>query len=283
MQIVDQIHNLRNILQVQRMSGKTIGFVPTMGYLHEGHLHLVEQARRQNEIVVASIFVNPLQFGPTEDLAAYPRDLERDARMLDEANCDVLFAPTVSEMYPEPIATTVEVAELGSVLCGVTRPTHFRGVTTVVCKLLNIVQPTRAYFGQKDAQQLILIRRMVSDLNIPTEIVGVSIVRESDGLAKSSRNVYLDTEARQHATILSQALFKAQEKIIQGERDAKKITDFIRATITGEPGVRIDYVEAVHRQTLQPMDTLAGPILIAVAAFVGKARLIDNIFLDIEI
>ena len=281
MQIIHTISQLRQYVQTAKQQGQTVGFVPTMGFLHEGHLHLVDTAKANNDVVVVSIFVNPLQFGPTEDFDAYPRDLNRDASLLRSHACDVLFAPSVEEMYPERILTTVEVEGLGQVLCGVSRPTHFKGVTTVVSKLLNIVQPTRAYFGQKDGQQLFIIQRMVRDLNIPVEIIGVPTVRETDGLAKSSRNIYLNQDERKHATILYRTLKWAEDKIQTGERNAHKLIQVMREKIESEPGVKLDYVGIVNTQSLQPVQKIEGHIMIAVAAYVGKARLIDNIQLTV--
>ncbi|WP_029420712.1 pantoate--beta-alanine ligase [Alicyclobacillus macrosporangiidus] len=282
MRRIDSIAELRGVIGAAKQSGKTVGFVPTMGYLHEGHLSLVDAARRDNDLVVVSIFVNPLQFGPNEDLDRYPRDLDRDSSLLEQRGCDVLFAPFVEEMYPRPMETMVEVTDLGRRLCGKTRPTHFRGVATVVSKLFHIVTPDRAYFGRKDGQQVVVIRRMVQDLNFPVEIVDVPTVREPDGLAMSSRNVYLTPEERPHATVLYRALQRAKERILAGERDGRAIAKAVGEMIAAEPGVKLDYAEAVHLDDLKPADVLEGCVMIAVAAYVGKARLIDNLQLIVE-
>jgi pantoate--beta-alanine ligase len=278
---IDRIQDLRKLLREERQSGKQIGFVPTMGYLHEGHMALVDRARKENDIVVTSVFVNPLQFGPNEDLDRYPRDLDRDAALLTQHGCDILFAPSVEEMYPKPMLTYVELPDLSRQLCGISRPTHFRGVATVVTKLFNIVQPDRAYFGQKDGQQVAVIRRMVEDLNIPVEIVTVPTVREPDGLAKSSRNVYLSPEERPHATVLYRALQAARAELENGERSAAALAKRMADMISAEPGVRLDYAEAVSLETLERPEKLSGPIMLAVAAYVGKARLIDNLQLHV--
>lgn len=279
--IIERIAELRNTLNKLRREGKTIGYVPTMGYLHEGHMRLVDTARKNNDVMVTSIFVNPLQFGPNEDLASYPRNLERDAALLEEHGCDILFHPTVEEMYPRPMATVVDLPNLGKPLCGQTRPIHFRGVATVVCKLFQIVQPDNAYFGQKDGQQVAIIRRMVDDLSIPVTIVTVPTVREPDGLAKSSRNVYLQGDERQHATVLSRALQSALNLLQDGERDGRRIAVGMAEMVSAEPGVRLDYAEIVHLDTLQPATTVKGDVMLAIAAFVGKARLIDNLQLRV--
>jgi pantoate--beta-alanine ligase len=276
MRHVTTIAEVREALAPARRAGQRIGFVPTMGYLHEGHLALVEAARRDNDLVVVSIFVNPLQFGPKEDFDRYPRDIERDLRMLQAAGCDLVFTPSVEEMYPRPMVTRVVQPELSQRLCGRSRPGHFDGVTTVVSKLLHIVGPDRAYFGQKDGQQVVLVRRMVEDLNFPVEIITVPTVREPDGLAKSSRNVYLTPEERQHATVLYRALQAARRQIEEGERSAARVAEIMRATIEAEPLVRLDYAEVVSADTLEPMTELSGRVMLAVAAYVGKARLIDN-------
>jgi pantoate--beta-alanine ligase len=271
------IETVREFVTDAKRSGKTVGYVATMGFLHEGHMSLVDTARAENDIVVVSVFVNPLQFGPNEDFEAYPRDLNHDAELLDRHHCDLLFAPSAKEMYPAESLTFVQVDKLGEGLCGKTRPIHFRGVTTVVSKLLNIVQPDKAYFGQKDGQQLAIIRRMVKDLNTPVEIVGVPIVREEDGLARSSRNIYLTPEVRPHATILYRTLEWAKAEIETGERNAEKLLKEMNRRLNAEPFVKVDYVEAVDMETLQPVSILKGDIMVAIAAYVGKARLIDNI------
>ncbi|AZR74656.1 pantoate--beta-alanine ligase [Anoxybacter fermentans] len=265
-----------------RREGKTIGFVPTMGYLHKGHLSLMERAKKENDLVVVSIFVNPTQFGPNEDYATYPRDLERDAKLAESVGVDIIFVPEVDEMYPENFQSYVEVTELTQNLCGAKRPGHFRGVCTVVTKLFNIVQPDRAYFGQKDAQQAIIIKRMVKDLDFPIEIITCPIVREEDGLAMSSRNTYLNPEERKAALVLNRSLKKAKEMIEGGERDAALIQAAMIEMIEKEPLAKIDYVSIVSTTTLKPVQRLSGPILIALAVFIGKTRLIDNIMLEVE-
>jgi pantoate--beta-alanine ligase len=279
---IERIQELRDRLCQSRREGNSIGYVPTMGFLHEGHMQLVDAAKRDNDVVVVSIFVNPLQFGPNEDLEQYPRDLERDMALLNEHGCDILFYPPVDEMYPQPMATVVDLAELGKPLCGQTRPIHFRGVSTVVCKLFNIVQPDFAYFGQKDGQQLAVIRRMVQDLSMSVQIRSVETVREPDGLAKSSRNVYLTDAERPHATVLARALQAARQRIENGERDGAVLAQEMAGTISTEPGVRLDYAEVVSLNTLQPAEHLEGPVMLAVAAFFEKARLIDNVQLTVN-
>jgi pantoate--beta-alanine ligase len=254
-----------------------VGFVPTMGFFHEGHRSLMRAARADNDLVVVSLFVNPTQFGPNEDLAAYPRDLDGDAAAAAAEGVDVLFLPTVEEMYREGARTTVHVAGLTERLCGASRPGHFDGVTTVVAKLFSIVGASRAYFGRKDAQQLAVIRRMTTDLDLPVDVVGCPLVREVDGLALSSRNVYLDADARQAATILSGALYMASEAVVRGQRDAAAVRQLIVDTIANVPQVRLDYVEVVDAATLEPVEQLIDDTLVALAAYVGKARLIDNV------
>ncbi len=257
--------------------GQTIGFVPTMGALHEGHLSLMRRARGENDIVVSSVFVNPTQFGPSEDFKRYPRDLERDMALSEKVGVDVVFAPEPSDMYPEGYSTYVEVDRLTKTLCGASRPGHFRGVTTIVLKLFNIVRPRRAYFGKKDFQQLVVIRRMVEDLNLDVEVVGCPIVREPDGLAMSSRNAYLSEEERASALSLFRSFELAEKMIRDGERDARTVERAMREFIASHPHVReIDYVSAVDARTLELVDTLEDGTVIAVAAWVGKARLIDN-------
>jgi pantoate--beta-alanine ligase len=265
-------------------SSKTIGFVPTMGYLHEGHLSLVRRARKENDFVVVSIFVNPIQFGPSEDYERYPRDLERDLKLLEECEVDVVFNPSVSDMYPEGFSTFVEVKGITEVLCGAKRPGHFRGVCTVVAKLFNIVKPTRAYFGKKDYQQLKVIERMVKDLNFDVEIVGCPIVREKDGLAMSSRNVYLNPEERKSATVLYRSLKLASDLYRKGEKDPNVYRKKMEELIKSEPHVKkIDYIEIVDGETLKPVKEVKEGTLIALAVFVGNARLIDNWLVGEEI
>jgi pantoate--beta-alanine ligase len=277
MEIVDKISELREKISVFKDKGKSVGFVPTMGYLHEGHLSLVRKAKEENDVVVVSIFVNPTQFAPGEDFERYPRDVERDRALLEKEGVDVLFIPSVEEMYPGGFSTYVEVLNLTEGLCGAKRPGHFRGVTTVVAKLLNIVMPDKAYFGKKDYQQLKVIERMVKDLNFPVKIVGCPIVREPDGLAMSSRNVYLSLEERKAATILYRSLLLAKEYYEKGGRDAEELKEKIVSFISAEPLVKkIDYVEIVDGETLNPVEKLYPGVLVALAVFVGNARLIDN-------
>jgi pantoate--beta-alanine ligase len=267
---------LRNIVKEWKTQGLTVGFVPTMGYLHEGHESLIKRANEENDRVVVSIFVNPIQFGPKEDLSTYPRDLERDKVLCKGAGADIIFHPENEEMYFGDFSTFVDMTGLTDELCGKSRPTHFKGVCTVVTKLFNIVAPHRAYFGEKDAQQLAVIRRMVRDLNIDVEVVGCPIVREEDGLAKSSRNTYLSEEERRAATILNKALTEAKSKITNGERVASNIINSITETISTEPLAKIDYVQVVDCFSMEPVSTLDKSVLVAIAVFIGKTRLIDN-------
>ena len=271
------IADVRAACDASRVAGGRVGFVPTMGFFHEGHRSLMRAARAENDLVVVSLFVNPTQFAPTEDLAAYPRDPDGDRAAAEAEGVDILFVPDVFEMYRDGARTTVHVAGLTEHLCGASRPGHFDGVTTVVAKLFSIVGPCHAYFGRKDAQQLAVIRRMTADLDLPVEVVGCPLVRESDGLALSSRNSYLDDDARQQATILSGALYLASEAVVSGERDAAALRQLIVDTIGHVPSVRVDYVEIVDATTLEPVERLEGDTLVALAAFVGKARLIDNV------
>jgi len=260
-----------------RQGVASIGLVPTMGFLHEGHLSLVRRARAETDRVVVSIFVNPTQFGPNEDFAEYPRDTERDRALLAAEGVDAVFMPSVGEMYPDGFATTVTVSgPVTEGLCGSSRPTHFAGVTTVVARLFGIAQPNRAYFGQKDAQQLAVIRRMTTDMALPVEVVGCPIVRESDGIAMSSRNVYLSDEERAQALVLRRSIALAERRIAEGARHVAALRDEILQTFADRPLVHTDYVEFVNGETLEPVGTLAGPVLLALAAFVGKTRLIDN-------
>jgi len=254
-----------------------VGFVPTMGYLHEGHLQLVRAARKQSDFVVVSIFVNPIQFGPKEDYRRYPRDFRRDRRRLETAGTDVVFCPTVKEMYPEGFATFVTVERLGDGLCGASRPGHFRGVATVVTKLFNVVLPDVAVFGAKDAQQAFVIRRMARDLGYHTRIAILPTARERDGLAMSSRNVYLSREERAEAPVLHRSLVLARNLIRRGERSAAKVKAAMRRMIRRESGGRIDYVEIVDTDELRPVRTIEGEVLVALAVFLGKTRLIDNV------
>lgn len=280
MEVLTTVQEVRGYVKACRSQGKSIGLVPTMGFFHEGHLSLMRAARRECDVVVVSLFVNPTQFGPHEDYDRYPRDLERDRVMAQEVGVDLLFVPTVEEMYPPGYATYVEVERLTDIMCGRSRPGHFRGVATVVTKLFNIVQPDRAYFGQKDAQQALVIKRMVRDLNMPVDIRVMPIVREEDGLAMSSRNVYLSPEERQSALVLIRSLRRAEEMVRDGERSADRIKEAIRETIGSEQRARIDYVEVVDAEELKPLETIQGKALAAVAVFIGNARLIDNVILE---
>lgn len=276
MKIVSTVEQVREEVKKWRQQGLTVGLVPTMGYLHEGHKSLIDKAVAQNDKVVVSVFVNPIQFGPTEDLATYPRDLERDAALCEDAGAALIFHPEKEDMYFDDFCTYIDMDGLTKGLCGKTRPIHFRGVCTVVGKLFNIVHPDRAYFGQKDAQQLAVVRRMVRDLNFDLEIVGCPIIREEDGLAKSSRNTYLSEEERKAAAILHKGLVKGEEMVRAGEKDVKKVLDAITEIIESEPLARIDYVEAVDFDNIETIDTIEGSVLVAVAVYIGKTRLIDN-------
>ena len=282
MEVFENIPAMKQFVRMKKAEGKTIGFVPTMGYLHSGHLSLIEKSTSQNDVTVISIFVNPTQFGENEDLDQYPRDFERDCRLAQEAGADAVFFPTAGMMYPEGYKTYVEVVDITKRLCGVTRPTHFKGVTTVVTKLFHIVAPDRAYFGQKDAQQLLVIRRMVKDLNMDIEIVGCPIVRETDGLAMSSRNLYLSEEERTQATVLNQSLEMAEKMIDSGEQDSNTVKKAIKEKIGTMDLARIDYVELVDTESLLPAQQITGEVLIALAVYFGKTRLIDNRILEVE-
>ena len=273
------VYTVAEARALRRALTGTWGFVPTMGYLHEGHLSLVRRARAENDRVAVSIFVNPTQFGPHEDYARYPRDLERDLRLLEPLGVDLVFVPSVEEMYPSGFQTWVIVEEVSRPLEGASRPGHFRGVATVVAKLFNILQTDRAYFGQKDAQQTVVIRRMVQDLNIPVEIVICPTVREPDGLAMSSRNTYLNPEERRAATVLFRALQAAKARYEAGERDAEGLREAMREVIRAEPLARIDYVSVADPETLQELERVEGPALLSLAVYIGTTRLIDNIML----
>lgn len=276
MNIAETIKEVREQVKEWKKQGLSVGLVPTMGYLHEGHKSLIDRAVAENDKVVVSVFVNPMQFGPTEDLESYPRDMDRDAALCENAGADLIFHPEPSEMYEDDFSSFVDMNTLTGGLCGKTRPIHFRGVCTVVAKLFNIVTPDRAYFGQKDAQQLAVIRHMVSDLSYGIEIVGCPIIREEDGLAKSSRNTYLNTDERKAALILSQSLKEGKKLVEAGEKDASKIKKAITDKINTEPLAKIDYVEVVDWKTLEPVETIDGTILTAIAVYIGKTRLIDN-------
>lgn len=282
MLLFTDIDKIKSYLKEQRDQGKMIGFIPTMGYLHKGHQSLIERAKKENDVVIVSIFVNPTQFGIGEDFDKYPRDLANDQLLAAEAGADLIFAPSIAEMYPKGYQTFVEVSDLTKTLCGKSRPTHFRGVTTVVTKLFNIINPDKAYFGQKDAQQVIVIKRMVKDLNIDIDIIICPIIREKDGLAMSSRNVYLSKEARGQATVLSDSLNYARELIIKGERDAEVIKDKIIQIIKEKPLANIDYVSIVDTETLFDLKQINGAILIALAVKFEQTRLIDNIIMEVE-
>lgn len=275
MKVVSTVKEVREIIKAWKKEGKTVGFVPTMGYLHEGHQSLIEHAG-ENDKVVVSIFVNPMQFGPTEDLDSYPRDLEHDSAICEKAGADLIFHPEPSEMYASDFSTFVDMTVLTEELCGLSRPVHFRGVCTVVSKLFHIVTPDRAYFGQKDAQQLAVIKHMVRDLNMDIEVIGCPIVRESDGLAKSSRNTYLSKEERQAALIVSQSIRLGEEMVKNGERDAKKVIQAMSDLVSTEPLAKIDYIKVVDALSMQQVDQIEKDILVAVAIYIGKTRLIDN-------
>jgi len=279
MKICETIDDMRSASRATRRKGKHLGFVPTMGALHEGHLSLVRSAKAKCDVVAVSIFVNPLQFGPNEDLAKYPRTFERDLALLEKEAVDFLFAPTREEMYPAGAVTYVTVEGLSEKLCGKSRPGHFRGVTTVVAKLFHIVEPDLAFFGQKDAAQATIIRRMVRDLNLPVEIVVCPIVREPDGLAMSSRNAYLNPQERKSALVLHRALVAIESRFNQGEKNAAALIEAGKLVLAQEPAVRLDYFDIVDPVTLDPLQQLTRHALLAIAAFVGNTRLIDNILL----
>lgn len=277
MEIASTVNELREKILAWKKQGRKVGFVPTMGYLHEGHLSLVRESKRRSDVTVVSIFVNPKQFGPAEDYKVYPRDLERDRALLERDGVDLVFYPPVEVMYPEGYKTYVEVEDLQDKLCGKSRPGHFRGVCTVVLKLFNLVQPDEAYFGWKDAQQVIILQKMVEDLNVPVKIVPLPLVRDHDGLALSSRNTYLSPEERRAALVLKKSLDLAEQLILGGEKDAGKIKEKMIELITAEPRARVDYVEIVKLSNLEPLDRIEGEALIALAVFIGRTRLIDNL------
>lgn len=279
MQIIKMIDEVRKIVKQWKREDLTVGLVPTMGYLHEGHKSLIERAVKENDRVVVSDFVNPTQFAPNEDFESYPRDIDADAQLCESAGASIIFNPEPEEMYTDAL-TFVDMNKITKVLCGKTRPIHFSGVCTVVSKLFNIVTPDRAYFGQKDAQQLCVIRKMVKDLNFDIEIVGCPIIREADGLAKSSRNTYLSADERKAALCLSRSLAMGKEIIESGEKDAKKIVDKIKNEIEKEPAAKIDYVEIVDFNFLETIETVKKPLLCAMAVYIGKTRLIDNFILE---
>ena len=280
MQIIETIPRMSVAVRLLKKDGKSIGFVPTMGYLHEGHLSLARTAKKHNDIVIMSIFVNPIQFGPREDLDKYPRDLKRDEEMASQAGVDIVFYPSANDMYPSGFSTYVTVEKLTDGLCGESRPGHFRGVTTVVTKLFGIVKPDIAYFGQKDAQQALVIKKMVEDLNMGIDIKILPIAREKDGIAMSSRNVYLSKSERKDAGVLYEALTAARMLIDDGEKSSAKIIKTIETAIKAKPTAKVDYVSVVDAKNLKPVRTVSKGALIAVAAYFGKTRLIDNILID---
>ena len=279
MKIVGTVKEVREQVKEWKKQGLSVGFVPTMGYLHEGHKSLMDAARKGNDKVVVSIFVNPMQFGPTEDLATYPRDLDHDAALCESAGVDLIFHPEAEEMYEKDFCSFVDMTGLTEGLCGKTRPIHFRGVCTVVNKLFNIVNPDLAYFGLKDGQQLAVIKRMVRDLNMDIEIVGCPIIREEDGLAKSSRNTYLSSEERKAALILSKTVALGKE-LAKTEKDANKVVEAMKKNIETEPLAKIDYVEAVDALSMAPVEKLEGTCMLAMAVYIGKTRLIDNTLIN---
>lgn len=283
MKIAYTVKEVRQQVKEWKKQGLSVGFAPTMGYLHEGHASLMKRGKSECDRMVVSVFLNPMQFGPTEDLAAYPRDFERDCKLCEEMGVDMVFHPEPEEMYSKHFCSYVDMSVLTEDLCGKTRPVHFRGVCTVCNKLFNIVQPDKAFFGEKDAQQLAIIKRMVEDLNMDLEIVGCPIIREEDGLAKSSRNTYLNEEERKAALILSQSIFLGKKMVEEGERDAKKVVDAMTAKIETEPMAHIDYVKVVDGITMQPVEKIEGPIVTAIAVYINDtARLIDNFHFDPE-
>ncbi len=282
MKIIEKVSDMRNLVKDLKKKDLTIGFVPTMGYLHDGHLSLVKNSKEENDFTIVSIFVNPTQFGPNEDLESYPRDFSRDSRLLEKMEVDCVFVPDVEEMYPDNFSTYVVPEGLTDVLCGAKRPGHFRGVATIVSKLFNIIEPDRAYFGQKDAQQFFVLKRMVRDLNFDLELRMVPIVREDDGLAMSSRNIYLTKDERKDAILLYKSLKLAEKMIEEGERNPEEIISSMRKLISKSPHARIDYIEIVDTTNLQPLDRLNGEVLIALAVYFGRARLIDNTIVRLD-
>lgn len=280
MKIVKTIDEVRAIVKAWRAEGLTVGLVPTMGYLHEGHASLIDKSHEQNDRTVVSDFVNPTQFGPNEDLESYPRDIEHDAALVEAHGGDIIFNPEPSEMYREGFVSFVDMDVLTKELCGLSRPVHFRGVCTVVSKLFNIVKPDRAYFGKKDAQQLAVIKRMVEDLNMDIEIVGCPIVREADGLAKSSRNTYLSADERKAALVLSQAIEIGKDLVREGKTDCAEIINVMKIKLESEPKAKIDYVKIVDVKTMQQIEKLDRDALCAMAVYIGKTRLIDNFFTE---
>lgn len=281
MEIIRDIEQIRSIATQIRREGHTLAMVPTMGCLHEGHKSLIERARKENDRVIVSVFVNPTQFGPNEDYDSYPRDLEADSRLCQSCGVDYIFHPDADDMYPEGFSTFVNPSEkMTNILCGISRPGHFRGVCTVLTKFFSIIRPDRAYFGQKDAQQLAIVKRMVKDLNLNVDIKGCPIVREEDGLAKSSRNLYLSDEERKSATVLRKSILLGKESIDSGEKSSEKILEIIKSNIEKDKFAKIDYVEILNFDTFDRVETIEGNILIAMALYIGKTRLIDNIILE---
>ena len=282
MKIIESITEMQKLSQEMRLKGQSIGFVPTMGFLHEGHLTLINNARKENDVVVVSIFVNPLQFGPNEDFGSYPRDIERDQKLAQNAGVDVLFNPSTDGMYRgATMSASIQVKERVDVLCGKKREGHFDGVATVVSKLFNIVLPHRAYFGMKDAQQVAVIHGLIEDFNIPVQLVPIETIREEDGLAKSSRNVYLSSQERNEAPVLYKSLVRGKQAIEEGERDPEKIKSMIIENITSETTAKIDYVDIYSYPELKPLTVISGKVIIALAIKFTKARLIDNISFDV--
>ncbi|MEG1362768.1 MAG: pantoate--beta-alanine ligase [Lachnospiraceae bacterium] len=279
MKTVTTIEEARKIIKEWKQEGKSIGFVPTMGFLHEGHGSLITKAG-ENDKVVVSIFVNPMQFGPAEDLANYPRDLAKDSALCESLGTDLIFHPDASQMYEEGFCSYADMGVLTQELCGLSRPVHFRGVCTVLTKLFNIIQPDRAYFGQKDAQQAAIVKRLVRDFNIPVEIISCPIVREEDGLAKSSRNTYLSAEERREALVLSKAVFLGSKMVKEGESSAEAVLQAMTAEIMKSPMAKIDYIKAVDGLTMEQIKVLKAPALVAMAVYIGKTRLIDNFIIE---
>lgn len=281
MKVTGSIKEVRKLVKEWKMEGLTVGLVPTMGYLHEGHKSLIDRAVKENDRVVVSVFVNPIQFGPSEDLESYPRDLERDSALCEDAGASLIFHPEKEEMYFDDFCTSVNMSVLTENLCGKSRPVHFGGVCTVVSKLFNIVTPDRAYFGQKDAQQLAIIKRMVRDLNIDVEVVACPIIREKDGLAKSSRNTYLSSEERKAALILNKSLKLGKEAVEAGERNSSKVIEIIKNNLETEKLAEVEYVQVVDGVSMKDVDVIDGSVLVAIAVRIGKTRLIDNFIYEV--
>lgn len=281
--VVEKISDVREIVKDRKVQGMSIGLVPTMGYLHEGHLSLIKKAKENSDFVCASIFVNPIQFGPNEDYNKYPRDVKRDIKLLEDNGCDLVFIPSVEEMYPNERLTTVSVRKITDKLCGAYRPGHFDGVCTVVTKLFNIFTPDIAVFGQKDAQQVAVIKKMVEDLNMPVEIIASPIVRDEDGLALSSRNTYLSDGERRAALILNKSLKEAEKILNNGEKSAEKIIDTVKNILESEPLCKVQYVSCVHPDTLEDLSIIGDKALIAIACYIGNTRLIDNLLWGVDV